>query len=293
MPVFSHLELDHNKPTLEAANLNWAVEKRLLYSFNRDTDSFDSVGNYGLFREDTDEFISVVSKRYNPFQNEDVVNFFDDYVHQSGGTITHGGHFKNRDIVLYGTLNQTINLGNDNAAEFKLLARTGHYPGMALEIMFGVIMCACTNQFVPNFNVGNKGFHYQWHNRAFDTVSKETVTQTLDSLKDFIQHYQMLSKQLMSIAMPTPKAETFLIEHLGDTTKPKADQPKAIPRILDIFESSAYLGPNDNFDMTAWRLWNSITQYIDHNPSKRQVRSALIGSGQAIKQQTFKALLEV
>jgi hypothetical protein len=293
MTAFTQLKLQTNQNVLQAADLDWRVVKRPLYDFH--DAKFHNTGTFGLFREDTDEYISDASKRYHPFQNEDVVNFFEDYVTKAGGTVTHGGHYKNRDILLFGNLGHTVNLGNGNDAEFKLLARTGHYPGMALEILIGVLMCACTNQFTPKMDISNRGFYYQWHNTEFTKINKDGVAKTLDWFKNFITNYQTQAQALMAKPMTTPRAETFLIEHIGDTTKVKADQPKAVTNILNIYDSTAYLGPNDKREATAWRLWNSITQYIDHidNQSMRKARSAMIGTGQTIKQKTFQALLEV
>jgi phage/plasmid-like protein (TIGR03299 family) len=295
MPVFSHFALDRNQPTLAAADLGWTVHKEPTYT--RDPNgAFEPTGTYALLRSDTREFLSSVSERYRPIQNHEVVNFFENYTREFNGEITHGGHFNNRDLVLFANLNQRITLNNDNDIDCMIMARTGHYPGAALQIMIGIIHIACTNQFTYRTAEGGQGFFCQYHNLNFDTNAQEQAKLTLEACRFFIGNYKDQANQLMEKPIKDDFAESFVTKYLGDESKTKQDQPKAVGQILNIYhDSREYLAPSDDSSKTAWRLWNSITQYLDHKasgPRSKFGRSALIGAGQTVKQQTFQALLE-
>lgn len=294
MAIFSQLTLDQNIPTLTAADLGWTVHKEPLYTQDP-IGTLEVTGQFALVRSDTRDFLSVVSDRYQPIQNSQVVDFFEQYTQEFGGSITHGGHFNSKNLVLYADLGKEIDLGQGHLANCGLMARTGHYPGAALQIMIGVIHIVCTNQFTfRGTGTENKGFYYQYHNLTFTDEAKATAHSTLAAAQAFIENYKTYAQALMNQEISDNFAKNFVIKFLGDESKTLDEQPTTVNNILNIYHSRNYIGVNDKEDPTAWRLWNSITQYLDHksnNPNSRFGRSALIGRGQEIKHQTFNALL--
>ena len=285
MSAFSNLELKSFN-TLTNAELDWTVSKRPLYT--RTLDAFELVpNNQALVRDDTNETISIVSNRYQPIQNHQLVEFFQKFCENGQGQITHGGHFNNRDIVLYADLNLKAFAGDTDEHKFYLLARSGHYPGSALQILLSTIRVICTNQF-NNINSSEKGFFYSWHNIEFTKDTQAQAFDVLSKARHFLSTFQDELRFLMAKPISDSKAKELILNQLGDPTKTFDEQSKNVHRIYNLFQNTP-TGHQPKHDGTAYKLWNSVTETIDHH-SKGRGRSALIGTGQAAKYDFFNAL---
>lgn len=287
MSAFSNLELKSFNSLLDATDLNWSVSKRKLYT--RTLDAYEDVpGQYALVRDDTDDVISIVSERYKPTQNTQILDFFQKFADESNGQITHGGHYKNKDIALFANLNLKAFSGDDEEHQFYLLARSGHYSGSALQILLSTVRTVCTNQFNA-INPGQKGFFYSWHNVEFDKNVQTLAHETLTQAKHFIATFQDNLRFLMTKPISSAKARDLIQEQFPGEGLLKTP-PRIATRILDGFHGTP-IGYQTRHDGTAYKLWNATTEALDHNTRGRG-RSALIGAGQTTKQQFFQKLLK-
>lgn len=284
MSAFSNLELQSYN-ILEEADLDWNVVKKPLFTRNNAT--FDKVPNqYALVREDSNDIISIVSERYQPIQNSQIVEFFNYFAEASGARITHAGHFKNKDIALFADLGLQSNPDNEEH-KFFLLARSGHYPGSALQILLSTVRTVCTNQF-NMIDAGQKGFFYSWHNVTFDTIAQDRAKHTLDAARHFIKKFNEELRFLISKPINDSTAKALLTDQFGDPTKTFDDQPKLVTQSFEFFQNKP-IGHQFKHEGTAYKLWNAVTEVIDHNPRGRG-RSALIGAGQTAKHEFFNRL---
>ena len=284
MSAFSNLELQSYN-ILKEADLDWNVVKKPL--FTRNDATFDKVPNqYALVREDSNDIISIVSERYQPIQNHQIVEFFNRFAETSGARITHAGHFKNKDIALFADLGLQSSPDNEEH-KFSLLARSGHYPGSALQILLSTVRTICTNQFNV-IDTGQKGFFYSWHNVTFDQIAQDRAKHTLDAARHFIKKFNEELKFLMARPINDSTAKVMLIDQFGDPTKTFDDQPKLVTKSFEFFQDKP-IGHQFKHEGTAYKLWNAVTEVIDHNPRGRG-RSALIGAGQTAKHEFFNRL---
>lgn len=287
MSAFSNLILDPNKAPLTAADLDWTVSKRPIYTRDHQRNTFNKVPKtYSLTRDDTDEHISVVSDRYEPTQNHETVGFFEQYTHYAKGAITHGGHWDNKSLVLFAKLPITTSPGGSHQEQqFYLLARSGHQPGQALQVLLTSIAVACTNQFsITNYN--DKGFFYQWHTTAFDKEAQKVAQKTLDTSKKYIENYR---QQLQSmITRPIDRVPEFL--NMLFNAQPDKAPPKITQIINNNFQNNTWMGATDSTAKTRYALWNCITEALDHT-NRGWGKSAIIGKGQNLKHTAFNALL--
>lgn len=284
MSAFSNLELQSYN-VLEEADLNWNVVKKPL--FTRNDATFDKVPNqYALVREDSNDIISIVSERYQPIQNHQIVEFFNRFAETSGARITHAGHFKNKDIALFADLGLQSSPDNEEH-KFFLLARSGHYPGSALQILLSTVRTICTNQFNV-IDTGQKGFFYSWHNVTFDQIAQDRAKHTLDAAQNFIKKFNEELRFLMARPINDSTAKVMLIDQFGDPTKTFDDQPKLVTKSFEFFQNEP-IGHQFKHEGTAYKLWNAVTEVLDHNPRERG-RSALIGAGQTAKHEFFNRL---
>lgn len=287
MSAFSNLILDPNEAPLTAADLDWTVSKRPIYTRDHQRNTLNKVPKtYSLTRDDTGEHISVVSDRYEPTQNHQTVDFFEQYTHHAKGAITHGGHWENKSLALFAELPLTTSPGSDHhEQQFYLLARSGHQPGQALRILLTSIRTVCTNQFnITSYD--NKGFFYQWHNTAFDSNAQNAARHTLDTAKTFIENYR---QQLQFMITRRIDQVPEFLNSLFDAQPNKAP-PKITQVINNNFRDNTWIGATDETAKTRYALWNCITEAIDHT-ARGWGKSALIGKGQTTKHTAFNALL--
>lgn len=287
MPVFSNLAIDTNKNPLDAAKLNWTVEKEQLY-----LKSGEPTSAFALIRSDTKTAISVVSKRYKPIQNHTIVDIVNRVLEPSKGVITHGGTMRNgRDIVLFGDLHLQDTVGRGNEVKMYALAKTGHYPGASLQIMLSIVHVICTNQFTPTYDIDKKGVYSCNHATYLDDIKANQAIDLLSQAKEFLRNYKEHAKLLMSQHITDDYAENFIDKHFGN----KKDPDKSniyIDGITNLLYSprDLLLPPSCAGEMTKWSLWNAITQFLDHR-SERYNRTALIGQAADKKRSTFNALV--
>ena len=65
---------------LEAANLDWDVEKQPLYVFDRDGSYKEAKGKQALVRASDGKLLDFVGEDWNPLQNSDAFEFFNEFV---------------------------------------------------------------------------------------------------------------------------------------------------------------------------------------------------------------------
>ena len=88
-------EYPNSKQALEYAGLNYMVEKRALFTLDKNSSNTDlQVPEYcATVRTDTQDVLGVVGKQYEVVQNEDAFTFFDAIVQGEGSCTKQPAHW--------------------------------------------------------------------------------------------------------------------------------------------------------------------------------------------------------
>lgn len=281
------------------AGMDWSI---------RETDVLFSIsGNEGLhlktkpdhkvlFRSDSGQALSVVSKRYKVVQPAEVLEFYRDLVSVGGFELETAGVLKGGKKLwaLARTGQETLLRGNDAVKAYLLLA-TSCDGTLCTTAQFTSVRVVCNNTL--QMAVGNSGGAVKVpHSTAFDPKQvKESLGIGLSSWDRFVTSMHRLSER------PVNKFEAmrFLVDVLGDASLPLNDQPntKAIQAVYSLYAGDGKGSELASAAGTAWGLLNGVTEYVDQHRRARSVDhrldSAWFGPGAAIKEKAFHEAMKL
>ena len=296
-------QLPKNQPIevwQRAAGMDWEI-KQTEVLFNSASGNGSNMLNLRLnsdatvlYRSDTNEPLSVVSKRYKVVQPHDVLGFYRDLVSVGGFELETAGVLKGGKKLwaLARTGQETVLAGGDKVKAYLLLA-TSCDGSLATTAQFTSVRVVCNNTL--QMAVGdNKGAIRVPHSTTFDPVAVKrslglgvTAWDTFsESIKEMSQH-RINKFDVMS----------YLVNVLGDADVPLQDQPnqKAIKSVYDLYLGGGKGSQLSAANGTVWGLLNGVTQYVDHDRRARsqdyRLDSAWFGAGAAIKQKAFEQAL--
>ena len=243
-----------------------------------------------LYRSDTLEALSVVSKRYKVVQPKDVLGFYRDLVSVGGFELETAGILKGGKKLwaLAKTGQETLLSGNDKVAAYLLLA-TSCDGSLATTAQFTSIRVVCNNTL--QMAVGDsRGSVRVPHSTAFDPAAvKRELGLGMSACDIFMANIKSMADR------PINKFEamSYLVNVLGDPTLPLNDQPnqKAIQQVYGLYSGEGKGSTLTSAAGTVWGLVNGVTEYIDtHRRARNQdyrLDSAWFGQGAQIKQKAF------
>ena len=247
-----------------------------------------------LYRSDTYEPLSVVSKRYKVVQPHDVLGFYRDLVSVSGFELETAGVLKGGKKLwaLARTGDEMMLSGMDKVKGYLLLA-TSCDGSLATTAQFTSIRVVCNNTL--QMAVGdNLGAVRVPHSTIFDPVAvKQSLGLGVTAWDEFSRSIKAMSNR------PVNKFEvmSYLVNVLGDAELPLQDQPnqKAIQTVYNLYAGEGKGSKMPAANGTAWGLLNGVTEYVDtHRRARNQdfrLDSAWFGVGASIKQKGFEAAL--
>ncbi|OIR12526.1 hypothetical protein GALL_62250 [mine drainage metagenome] len=247
-----------------------------------------------LYRSDTNEALSVVSKRYKVVQPRDVLGFYRDLVSVSGFELETAGVLKGGKKLwaLARTGEETMLSGIDKVKCYLLLA-TSCDGSLATTAQFTSIRVVCNNTL--QMAVGdNLGAVRVPHSTVFDPVAvKQSLGLGVTAWDTFSQSIKDMSNR------PVNKFEAmnYFVNVLGNPDLPLQEQPnqKAIQMAYGLYSGDGKGSKMASANGTVWGLMNGVTEFVDaHRRARNQdnrLDSAWFGQGAQIKQKGFEAAL--
>lgn len=244
-----------------------------------------------LYRSDTMDALSVVSKRYKVVQPKDVLGFYRDLVSVSGFELETAGILKGGKKLwaLARTGQEKLLAGNDKVAAYLLLA-TSCDGSLATVAQFTSVRVVCNNTL--QMAVGeSRGAVRVPHSTTFDPVAvKRELGLGMSAWDTFMLNIRDMSER------PVNKLEamSYLVNVLGDPALPLNDQPnqKAIQQVYGLYAGEGKGSQLQSASGTVWGLVNGVTEYIDQLRRARnqdyRLDSAWFGQGAQIKQRAFE-----
>ena len=247
-----------------------------------------------LYRSDTKEPLSVVSKRYKVVQPRVVLEFYRDLVSVGGFELETAGVLKGGKKLwaLAKTGQETILAGGDKVKAYLLLA-TSCDGSLATTAQFTSVRVVCNNTLQMAVGV-SKGAVRVPHSTTFDPVAvKQELGLGMSSWDVFMANIKAMADR------PVNKFEamSYLVNVLGDPALPLNEQPnqRGIQAVYGLFSGDGKGSKLQSAAGTAWGLVNGVTEYVDiHRRARNQdyrLDSAWFGQGAQIKQRGYDAAL--
>lgn len=300
---------------LQIAGLNWQVESRKLY-FTDSADTKESIltdtEDYrAIVRADINEVFQVASPRYNPLQNEEIVDFFKEYCEAGHARIETVGGLKNGRIVwalarLNGGSTAVLN-GEDELRGYMMLA-SSHDGSVSTIGKATQVRVVCWNTLSAALAEKGKTEFKMKHSKKWTPEVAEHAKRTMGIAIEQVQAANQLAEDLSRVQVDEKGRIEFVSRLMGANELVLQDVLKsstvtqlqnAIPQSVDTNQEMSRVGrailesilDSPGADMstaknTAFGCLNGLTHYIDHTKGRTQdarLAQAWFGTGEQMK----------
>lgn len=294
---------------LQAANLDWEVEKRPIY---RKVDGvFVPIENKAeLVRKSDDNQLSIVGKAWHEVQNRDSFGFFDRFVKEGGAKMEAMGSLWGGKWVwalarVKGDFIVGPKKGGDEIGNYILMC-SPHILGKATYLQFCSMRFFCWNTMT--FNLGaqlnRKTSEFRIpHSMIFSNEVKDKAALAMglaigqaDQMKD--------AANKLAKSKATPEAvESYFSELLGfdpieaQKLRLKGESVRE-PQLLPKFREALVAAPGQHAasaEGTWWGAVNAVSAVIDHQHGRERgtaLRTAWLGSGARLKRKALDLALQ-
>lgn len=273
------------------AGLDWQVRKEDLFF----GDNASVPGKQALVRNKNgkDEVLSIVSNSWEPCQNVDAFEVFEEFVDRNELEMHTAGSLKGGKIVWgLAKMNDKFVMFDDDVTEQYLLLVNPHQFGQGIHVRSTPIRVVCNNTLSLSLGQASNVQATQNHRSSFDA---EAMKQAIGIARVKLEKYQEMA-QFMSTKRYTDEAFKQFLNTLfpGYSKKQKGslELSRNAQRAYDIVE----LQPGAEFGKgTWWQAFNAVTYLTDHElgrDSDARLTSAWFGANKDRKNKALELAVE-
>ena len=272
----------------KAAGLDWDVEKiNTTYMFKGDV---LPTGRQALVRQTDGKILSEVGKNWNPVQNSEAFQFFDDFCKEGKMSMHTAGSLKDGQIVwALAKLSNDFELFNGDKIEGYLLFSNPHQFGKCVDVRFSPIRVVCNNTLTLAINSNSSSFVKMDHRNLFNP---EAVKETLGIAGTQMAEYEETAKFLGSKQISDESFKKFLSDVLGGSKKEGKELSRSAQLAYDVLETQ----PGAEFAKGSWwSALNAVTYVTDHHLGRNndsRLQSVWFGAGRVRKIEAVKKAVE-
>jgi len=276
---------------LEAAGLDWEVEKvDLTYGDNQIVP-----GKKGLVRSSDGKYLDTIGDDWNPLQNRDAFEFFNDFV-QAGDMEMHtaGSLEDGRRTWALAKVKDAFELFKGDVTENYLLFSNPHKYGMSIDVRMTPIRVVCNNTITMALNGVSDQMVKIHHRNEFDAnLVKEMLGVAKETLETYKEAAQFLgSKKFTNDSIVEYFNGLFPASKI-DEDKPLADQiSRTAKQAIETLDTQ----PGAEFGAgTWWQAFNTVTYMTDHTLGRSadtRLKSAWFGYNRKRKIAALETAIE-
>ena len=253
---------------LDAAQLNWTVKK--IPAFVTIDGKQVSLGKSALVRNTDNSILDVVSEDWNPTQNYEAFEFFNDFVSNADMDMETAGSLHGGKIVwALARVHDSFELFGGDRVDSYLLFTNPHKFGQAIDIRFTPTRVVCNNTLTLALNSKSVNQVKVSHRTKFEPEKvKELLGVSHHKLENYKEVAAFLGKhQYNSSSIIDYFNQIFPVSGEGKTK----EMSKNAKRALEIIETQ----PGAEFAPNSW--WQSVNavSYITNHELGRTVDARL------------------
>ena len=283
---------------LQAADLDWTVEKvDLTYQYRKIPATQVVPGRKGLVRSKDGAYLDTVGDDWNPLQNQEAFEFFNDFV-QAGDMEMHtaGSLEDGRRVWALAKIKEAVfETVKGDVTENYLLFSNPHKYGKSIDVRMTPIRVVCNNTITMALNGVSDTMVKVSHRNEFDAEAvKETLGVAQEKLDIYKETTQFLSTKRFT-------QETLIEYFNGLARTPKEFDPEvdvmdqltpSIKTCLETIDTQ----PGAEFARGSWwQAFNTVTYMADHvqgRSNDSRLQSAWYGAHLKKKQRALESALE-
>lgn len=280
----------------EQAGMNWNIKGSSISFKTKDADgkiaqkTYD--GNQVLYRSDTLEQLSIVSKSYKIVQPGEILEFFQDLVGGAGMKLsTAGCLFGGRRFWALAETGKFGHLVGNDAIKGNLLLTTSCDGTAATTASFVATRVVCNNTLRIALQEDTKRTRVH-HSREF---KPQELKQSLGLIDDAWTSFMTNVNRMAETAIKEEKARDFVYDLVAKKGLSVEDQPYTTKQIIDSIMDKFHHGMGNGGE-TVWHLVNGITEHYQHEMGRTKLVDTKLynnffGSDAKIKDEAFEKAL--
>lgn len=279
---------------LEAAGLNWTVEKYPLFAaMSEKEEDIIEINDKVLIRSSDRKVLDVVSDDWNPVQNAEAFDFFNEFVMAGDMEMNTAGSLKDGQIVWgLAKVKQSFELFKGDVIESYLLFSNFHKYGCSTDVRFTPIRVVCNNTLTLSLSSSVERMVKISHRRQFDAANvKEMLGIATDKLDKYKEMAQFLGSK---------KAKHESVVEYFERLFPASDNAKKDKKLsknaalaMDILHTQ----PGAEYaEGSWWTAFNAVTYMTDHlmgRSADTRLQSAWYGYNKGLKTKALETAVEM
>ncbi len=279
---------------LEAAHLDWEVNLLPTFYYNRGEKY--PTGDKALVRSSDDRLLSTVSDGWNPVQNLEAAEFFNDFVAEGGMTMETAGSLCNGELVWFlAKMQDTFDVFKKrDTIDSYLLFTNPHRYGWSTSVSLTAIRVVCQNTLNLSLN-STKGDKIIKVNHRREFVAEE-VKEVLGVSKEKMSKYKEAAQFL---GKKKAKGEDVIeyFKRLFPVITTKENSKKEMSKMASLAVAALDTQPGaDIAPGTWWNTYNAATFLVDHKAGRTvdsRLNSAWYGEGRVKKTKALNFAIEM
>ncbi len=288
-----------SKEAIDAAKLNWTVEKQQLYLPNQDP----AHNTFATLRTDNNKILGIVGRTYTPLQNSEAFQFFDSIVGE-GKAIYHtaGALLEGKVVWILAKLPGEIKVTNDDITEKYLLLSNSHDASSAVQIKFTPIRVLCNNTLSIAF--ADQQYLSVYHQKDIKARLND-VPKILNIVNKRYLEIEESFKALLNKQMTDITLEKYLLNVFPDPVNRKdeklfeyqLEKAKANREWAKYFFENGVGNNLSGVKGSLWAVYNGVTELVDHKITKqsqdRKLNTIWLGDGAVLKCKAYKLAVNI
>jgi phage/plasmid-like protein (TIGR03299 family) len=280
---------------LQAAGLDWRVEAYPAIATLPNGEQINT-GHSALVRSSDNKVLDVITEDWNPMQNHDAFEFFNDFVSAGDMEMHTAGSLRDGRIVWgLAKVNESFELfGGRDQVDSYLLFTNPHQYGQSIDVRFTPIRVVCNNTLTLSLNSQSKSMVKVSHRREFDA---DLVKETLGVAREKLDRYKEMAAHLSQKRFNDESIVEYFQRVFPVLTK-KEDSEKELSK-------SAKAALEDHLDSqpgaelgegTWWAAFNTVTYMTDHIIGRSvdsRLTSAWYGANKNLKTRALEIAVEM
>ena len=276
---------------LEAAGLDWSVEKIPAYA--KVGGKNVAIGQSALVRDMDNKILDVVSDDWNPVQNAEAFDFFNEFVAAGDMEMHTAGSLKDGQLVWgLAKVKESFELFKGDQIDSYLLFSNFHKYGFSTDVRFTPIRVVCNNTLTLSLNSTVDRMVKISHRQVFDPDNVKGMlgiaTEKLAKYKEMAQF--LGSKKAKKEDIVEYFSRIFPVTGYGEKKK---EVSKNAQLALDVLETQ----PGSEYARgTWWQPFNAVTFLTDHiigRTADTRLTSAWYGYNKGVKTKALETAIEM
>ncbi len=276
---------------MQKAGVDWTVEKQDLVTAGGSTVK----SKQALVRSSDGAVLDVVGKGWNPVQNSEAFNFFEEYVKAGDMEMHTAGSLNDGKMVwALAKTNDSFELFNGDVTENYFLFSNPHQFGKAIDIRMTPIRVVCNNTLTLSLNKESDSMLKVNHRKEFDVAE---VKEQMGIAREKLDQYKSMAEFLGSKRYTSDNIIQYFNEVFGSPAKEKVDG------VLPFTSNNAKIAmenlstqPGAKFgEGSFWQAFNTVTFLNDHVQGRTtdgRLTSSWYGRNRRVKLKALDKALE-